>query len=43
MILDFRRPGEPPDDSFIETFNGKVRAKRIDQNWLLTLKGARLK
>ena len=33
VILDFSRPGKPTDNAFIETFNGKVRAECIDQNW----------
>jgi putative transposase len=43
VILDFSRPGKPTDNSFVEAFNGKVRAECIDQNWFLSLDDARLK
>ena len=43
VILDFSRPGKPTDNAFIETFNGKVRAECIDQNWFLSIDDARLK
>ena len=40
---DFSRPGKPTDNSFVEAFNGKVRAECIDQNWFLSLADARVK
>ena len=43
VALDFSRPGKPTDNSFVEAFNGKVRAECIDQNWFLSLADARLK
>ncbi|MEP1879423.1 MAG: integrase core domain-containing protein, partial [Roseibium sp.] len=43
VVLDFSRPGKPTDNSFVEAFNGKVRAECIDQNWFLSLEDARLK
>ena len=43
VTLDFSRPGKPTDNSFVEAFNGKVRAECIDQNWFLSLADARLK
>ena len=43
VVLDFSRPGKPTDNSFVEAFNGKVRAECIDQNWFLSLADARLK
>lgn len=43
VILDFSRPGKPTDNSFVEAFNGKVRAECIDQNWFLSLEDARIK
>ena len=43
VILDFSRPGKPTDNSFVEAFNGKVRAECIDQNWFLSLEDAKLK
>jgi putative transposase len=42
-VLDFSRPGKPTDNSFVEAFNGKVRAECVDQNWFLSLADARLK
>ncbi len=41
VTLDFSRPGKPTDNAFVESFNGKVRAKCIDQNWFLSLDDAR--
>lgn len=41
--LDFSRPGKPTDNAFAETFNGKVRAECIDQNWFLSLQDAQVK
>jgi putative transposase len=43
VVLDFSRPSKPTDNSFVEAFNGKVRAECIDQNWFLSLADARLK
>ena len=43
VTLDFSRPGKPTDNAFVESFNGKVRAECIDQNWFLTLDDARSK
>ena len=43
VTLDFSRPGKPTDNSFIEAFNGKVRAECIDQNWFLSLADAQVK
>ncbi len=43
VVLDFSRPGKPTDNSFVEAFNGKVRAECIDQNSFLSLADARLK
>jgi transposase InsO family protein len=36
-------PGKPTDNAFVESFNGKVRAECIDQNWFLSLDDARSK
>ncbi len=41
--MDFPRPGKPTDNASAESFNGKVRAECIDQNWFLTLDDARSK
>jgi putative transposase len=43
VVLDFSRPGKPTDNSFVEAFNGKVRAECVDQNWFLSLADARVK
>jgi putative transposase len=43
VVLDFSRLGKPTDNSFVEAFNGKVRAECIDQNWFLFLADAKLK
>jgi len=39
--LDFSRPGRPTDNAFIESFNGKLRAECLNQNWFLSLADAR--
>ncbi len=41
--LDFSRPGKPTDNAFIESFNGKFRAERLNANWFLSLDEARRK
>lgn len=43
VTLDFPRPGKPTDNAFVESFNGKVRAECIDQNWFLSLEDAHSK
>jgi putative transposase len=43
VALDFYQPGKPADNAFVESFNGKVRAAYIDQNWFLSLDDARSK
>ena len=43
VTLDFSRPGKPTGNSFIEAFNGKVRAECIDQNWFLSMADAQVK
>ncbi len=43
VTLDFSRPGKPTDNAFVESFNGKIRAECIDQNWFLSLDDARAK
>ncbi len=39
--LDFSRPGKPTDNAFIESFNGKLRAECLNENWFLSLHDAR--
>lgn len=43
VTLDFSRPGKPTDNAFVESFNGKIRAECIDQNWFLSLDDAHAK
>ena len=41
--LDFSRPGKPTDNALIESFNGKLRAECLNQNWFLSLADAQEK
>lgn len=41
--LDFSKPGEPTDNAFIEAFNGRLRAARLNTHWFLSLEDAREK
>ena len=43
VILDFSRPGKPTDNSFIESFNGKLRAECLNTHWFMSLDDARSK
>jgi putative transposase len=43
VTLDFSRPGKPTDNSFIESFNGKLRAECLNTNWFMNLDEAREK
>jgi putative transposase len=43
VTLDFSRPGKPTDNAYIESFNRKFRAERLNANWFLTLDEARRK
>jgi putative transposase len=43
VTLDFSRPGKPTDNAFIETFNRKFQAERLNANWFLSLDEARRK
>jgi putative transposase len=40
VTLDFSRPGKPTDNAVIESFNGKLREKCLNQNWFLLLRDA---
>lgn len=42
-MLDFSRPGKPTDNSYIESFNGKLRAECLNTHWFLTLDVTRQK
>ena len=33
-------PGKPTDNAFIESFNGKFRAKCLNQHWFMSLNDA---
>jgi putative transposase len=41
VTLDFSRPGKPTDNAYIEAFNGRFRAERLNTHWFLTLADAR--
>ena len=43
VTLDFSRPGRPTDNAFIEAFNGRFRAERLNAHWFLSLADAREK
>jgi putative transposase len=43
VTLDFSRPSKPTDNAFIESLNGKFRAKCLNANWFLGLDEARRK
>lgn len=43
VVLDFSRPGKPTDNSFIESFNGKLRAECLNAHWFMNLDDARVK
>ena len=38
--LDFRRPGKPTDNAFVESFNGRFREECLKENWFLSLEDA---
>ena len=40
VALDFSRPGKPTDNTFIEAFNGRLRAECLKTHWFLTLADA---
>jgi putative transposase len=35
VMLDFSRPGKPTDNAYIESFNARVRAECLNQNWFM--------
>ena len=39
--LDFSGHGKPMDKAFIETFNARLRAECLNENWFLSLGDAR--
>jgi putative transposase len=38
-----QRPGKPTDNAFIEPFNGKFWAERLNAHWFMTLDDVRRK
>ena len=41
--LDVSRPGKPTDNTFIESFNGRVRQECLNKHWFLSLDDAQTK
>ncbi len=39
--LDYTRPGKPTNNCYIESFNGKLRDKCLNENWFTTIKEVR--
>lgn len=39
--LSFIQPGKPIQNAFIESFNGKLRASCLEENWFMDLQHAR--
>ena len=39
--IDFSRPGKPTDNAHVESFNGTLRAERLDVHWFATLTEAK--
>ncbi len=39
--IDFSRLGKPTDNAYIESFNGRLRADRLNASWFLSLADAR--
>lgn len=39
--LDFSRPGTPPDNAKVESFNGRFRQECLNEHWFLSLEDAR--
>ena len=43
VTLDFSRPGNPTDNAFEESFNGRLRDECLNAHWFLSLADARTK
>lgn len=41
VTLDFSRPGNPTDNAFVESFNGRLRDECLNTHWFLSLDDAR--
>ena len=42
IALQFIRPGEPVENAYIESFNGRLRDECLNENWFATLDDARV-
>ena len=38
--LDFSRPGKPTDNAMVESFNGRLRQKCLNEHWFISLQDA---
>ena len=43
VTLDFSRPGKPTDNTFVESFNGRLRDECLNVHWFLSITDARAK
>jgi putative transposase len=43
VTLDFSRPGNPTDNAYVESFNGRLREECLNVNWFLGLEDAQAK
>ncbi len=43
LTLDFSRPGNPIDNAYVESFNGRFRDECLNTHWFLSLEDARAK
>ena len=43
MQLEFIRPGKPTEDSYIESFSGRLRDERLNDNLFFSIEAARRK
>ena len=41
--LDFIRPGKPVENALMESFTGRLREERLNENWFMSLADARQK
>jgi putative transposase len=43
VMLDYIRPGEPVENAYIESFNGRLREECLDLHWFSSLEDAKIK
>jgi putative transposase len=43
LILDLSRPSNPTDNTFLESFNGRLRDEYLNANWYLSPHNAKTK